>query len=681
MSGPTRGFPFSFSLAIIFVLALGLRVAHLAQIREIGFLRHPTSDGLIYHQRAREIAAGDWLGSADFVHAPGYAYLLGLIYTVAGDGPWGPRIAQALGGAAACVLLALAARRLFDDRGALLAGVLLAIYPPAIFFDGILQKASLTLLLCTAMLWLAVRAAMQPAWFRWLAAGIALGLLCLTRQNALVLVPLLALWAALSSGDRGTLHTSPRRANRRAIDAVVVLVAALATLAPWAARNRVVTGSWTLTTPNLGQNFAMGNHPDATGTYLPQRRGYGSAEREQRAWTRAAEKALGRRLSPAEVSDYYRDAALTWIRDNPGAWLQLTLRKTLMTWGAYEAPDTEDYYLYLTRASLLRFLDTIWHFGVLAPLAAMGILLTRDRWRRLWPLYGWLLLNTLAVAAFVVFARYRLPLVPVCVMFAAAGISSAARALGERRLRSLAIPVATAVVIAAASNWPIHHPRRPQVAGYLNHARALADGQRYTEAADETRRALALDSRNVDASLMLGSIQLDVGDLDGAYVSFESARANDPDEPTAQRGLGDTWAARGDLARAGEHYRRALALDPEDVATLTALGGIEARAGRLNDAHRLLTRAIALEPRYARAHLNLGSTYLSAGRMDQAVAAYEQALSIAPDFVDALFNLGIVALQRGQGERAVAHLERALALRPQREDIRAALAQARGMRR
>ena len=126
---------------IIALLALTVRLVYLGEIRDIGFIAQPVSDGETYYQRAREIAGGDWLGSADFVHAPLYAYCLGVINLTCGDSPWPPRIAQALGGAVACVLVLLTARRLFDPAVAWVAAIMLALFPPAIFFDGLIQKA------------------------------------------------------------------------------------------------------------------------------------------------------------------------------------------------------------------------------------------------------------------------------------------------------------------------------------------------------------------------------------------------------------------------------------------------------------------------------------------------------------------------------------------------------------
>ena len=62
------------------------------------------------------------------------------------------RAVQAILGAISCVLLGYAAKEFFNQRAGIIAALLLAIYPPAIFFDGLIQKSSLDLFLVTAIL-------------------------------------------------------------------------------------------------------------------------------------------------------------------------------------------------------------------------------------------------------------------------------------------------------------------------------------------------------------------------------------------------------------------------------------------------------------------------------------------------------------------------------------------------
>jgi len=648
------------SATAIFAGALALRAAYLVQIRDLGFFTRPLSDGYVYDQRARGIAAGDWLGPPDFVHAPLYAYALGVVRVLGGDSVWSPRVWQAIAGALGCVLVLCAARQLFNLRVGVLAAVLLALYPPAIFFDGLLQKTSLTLLLSVLTLYLALRAGDRATVLTALATGLVLGLLVLNRQNSLVLAPLIGVWLWLAR---------PASRRHRAGLIVAATLGLAVTLLPWAARNRVVLGEWVLTTPNLGQNFAMGNHPRATGTYLPPRRGYSSGEREQREWVRAAQKAVGRRLSAQEVSDYYLYAAVNWIRAHPGDWLHLTVRKLALVWNAYELPDTEDYYLYCERSSLLRSLDRVWHFGILTPLAAVGIIMTRADWRRLWFLYVWLLLTTLSVAAFVVFARYRLPLVPVLLILAAAGIDAAVRRLRTRQVRPLVVPLIALLLVAVGTNCPVQGPRNPRAFSYVNHAVALADLGRYEEALKELDRALQLAPADVDALLIRGSVWLEQGRYAEALAAYEDARRGDPSYAGCWRGVGDALVGLGRVDEALEAYQHAATLDPDDPAALNCVGMALARLGRLSEALATFQRVTTTAPDYPEAWLNLGNTYLTAGRLDEAADAYGHALRLRPDYADALHNLGVVEARRGRLPRAVELFEHAFRLVPHRRDF------------
>ncbi len=68
----------------------------------------------------------------------------------------------------------------------------------------------------------------------------------------------------------------------------------------------------------------------------------------------------------------------------------------------------------------LRIGSWIGHFGLLVPLAVLGVIVTWPDRRRLWILYALTLTYALSVVMFYVFARYRYPLVPFLLLFAAA---------------------------------------------------------------------------------------------------------------------------------------------------------------------------------------------------------------------------------------------------------------------
>jgi tetratricopeptide (TPR) repeat protein len=651
------------------VAAVAIRAAALLSVRDLGFISGHLSDAAVYWQESGRLARGQWLASPDFVHAPLYAYILAVLRLASGDNPFAPRVVHIAFSALACVLVMLAGRRFFGLTAGVAAGLLMAAVSPAVFADLLIQKTSLEILLSSALLWTAgAWAAAEPErrtprqdLVRAAVAGAALGLLTLSRQNALVLAPLLALWVWVRSSG------SPRD---RAAACLALLAAMTITLMPWAIRNRAVTGEFVLTTPNLGQNFAMGNLPEATGTYLPMHRGRASGEVEQDAWTRAAERAAGRSLSPREVSSHYLARSLEFIASEPGSWLALMGRKWLMTWGAYEWPDTEDLYLYIERSPPLRACDAVMHFGVLAPLAGAGLVLTwRDR-RRAWLLYGWVGLVGLSIAAFVVFGRYRAPLLPVLAVLGGAvmpQVIAGVRRKADRPTlgwRIVLVAVGAGLLAAWVSNGWLSPPRRARAFSHINHAVALANTSRYGESLAALDLALALEPFSSEARAVRGSVLLDLGRALEALAEYERVRRDDPTWSGGPRGIGNALLALGRADEAAAQFEAALALDPDDRMSACQLGASLAHAGRLDEALAVLTALVQREPRFAEARLNLGNVHLSRGDSEAAEQCYRSALEVRPDDVDAMHNLAALLAADGRVTEARRLLMQVLRLSP-----------------
>src|SRR2546425_5394877 len=128
---------------VIFAVAFTLRIVHIWQMRNAPFFTLLMGDARGYDEWAQRIAGGDWVGRDVFYQAPLYPYFLASIYWIAGRSPALVRIAQAVIGSCSCVLIAAAARRLFSARAGLLAGLMVAVYAPAILFVEFLEKTVL----------------------------------------------------------------------------------------------------------------------------------------------------------------------------------------------------------------------------------------------------------------------------------------------------------------------------------------------------------------------------------------------------------------------------------------------------------------------------------------------------------------------------------------------------------
>ena len=605
----------------MFALALAVRLVALWSWHETALFSTPIGDARAYLAWAAEIAAGDWLGREVFYQAPLYPYFLAVLHTLFGDGPWVARLAQAVLGALGCALLVLAGARFFSLRAGVAAGLGLALYAPAVYFDGLIQKASLDAflfaLLLVAFALLCDRDRPGVAF----AAGLVLGLLALTRENALVLAPLAALFVALEG---------PERARGRRGLALLLLALGLALpLGAVGVRNQIVGGSFLVTTAQLGPNLWIGNHPGASGRYEPLRPGRGDARFERDDARVLAEQAEGRALTRAEVSDHFRARVLAFARSQPGEFLAGLARKWALVWNAAELPDTEGIEAYTERSPPLRALAAMFGFGLVAPLALLGAVATRADWRRLWILYGSVLLLAASVALFYVFARYRYTLVPVLMLFAGAGAIALADALRARRVGEAAALAGVAAAAALLVHWPLAVTADSAIT-HFSVGSALLEQGRAREALPELERAVAAEPDFPQARIRLADALRETGDAAGALALCDAVLATDP-------GLADAHVARG-----------------------LALGAL----GRSDDALATFQAALALDPEHADAHNDLGNLYVQRQASERAIAHYRRALALRPDDPDFEANLGAGLLQARLAAEALVHLERALALVP-----------------
>ncbi len=462
------------------------------------------------------------------------------------------RILQVIIGAASCLLLAQAGRRFVGGRAGLAAGWMLAVYPPAIFFDGLIEKASLDLFLVTALLAILGEFTARRSW-RWLAAaGLALGLFTLNRENARVLYPVIAAWTWWYFRDVP--------ASRRAAWIGAFTAALLVVLLPVGLRNYVVGGEFLVSTSQLGPNFYIGNHAGASGAYDPLVPGRGNVTFEREDATRLAEQASGRRLSPGEVSDYWVGRAVADIRSQPGPWFRLLGRKLLLTVNAGEVVDTESIEFYAENSRVLGTL--FWfNFGVLLPIATLGAWLARDRWRQLTLLYAVAAALAAATAAFYVLARYRFPIVPVAMLFGGVGLVGlvdAARAAWRGRIG------------APAAVWP-----------------GLALASLAAVVANVPLRPVGDDTRlNVAEEL------LQAGRPGEALPLLEREAAISPDYARARLGLGVALSRTGDKARSLEEFEKAaVRLAPSDFEARSALALGLAESGEASRRTRAFPRS------------------------------------------------------------------------------------------
>lgn len=546
---PRGAVAFRFPAIAVAGLALLVRLAVLAGTQGLPFFRGPIGDAKAYLDWSARIAAGDWLGRAEglFYQAPLYPYLLASLRATFGlDGALlAVRLLQIGFDALACGVLVEIGARAHSRAAGLASGLALALYAPSIVLDVQLAKESLVVSLGVLALGVLLAAARAPGVGLIFGAGVLLGAICLLRESALLLAAAVGVWTwiAFPGGGQLTAATpaSRQRSGARARRLLLWGAGLLLMLAPVATRNFVVGGELALTTAQAGPNFYIGNHAGATGSYTPLRAGRGDAQFERRDATELAEAARGERLSARAVSAYWFSRGFGFWRNEPIAAASLLMRKLRLALQAEEITDIEADWIYARASPLLRALGYFGHFGVLAPLALMGLLWdwrglpARDRTL----LLAWLGAAFAGLVLFYVLGRYRALLLPPLFLLAGIAISRLASCIGRRRRLPgtwTGIAFAASGLLVFFANGPGRFASPPAPAE-ANLALAYALEGRFAEAEDAYRRALALDPEHFGARLGLGNLLLVGGRSVAALPHLERAAALQPQDVDARRQL------------------------------------------------------------------------------------------------------------------------------------------------
>ena len=624
----------------ITVVALCVRVLYIWQLRPSPFFDVLIGDARRYDEWARQIAAGDWLGRDVFYQAPLYPYFLGGLYVAVGHDLLAVRLVQAAIGTASCVMLALATRRLHSDAAGVLAGLGLALYPPAVFFDALLQKSVLDVFFVAVLIWLvSARSEDVSSGWRWFCVGLTLGALALTRENALILVVPVVIWLWFS------------RANRTVAARLLMalIVGASIVLLPVAARNRVVGGEWHLTTSQFGPNFYLGNNASTDGTAGALREGRGSVGYERQDAIDLAQAAEGRPLTAGEVSSYWTRQAVSFISSHPWNWIKLLGRKVILLLNRSELVDTESQESYAEWSPTLRALSHVMHFGVLAPLAGLGVLAGWSSRRRLLLLYAMAATYAVTVVMFFVSARYRLPLVPFLMIFAAMGLSSLPAFFQRADKRTKSAVAVIVCLTATVANWPMWPSGTMAAVTENNLATAFQEEKRFSDAERHYRRALELKPDYAPVYVNLGDVLLAQQRSAEAVEAYLRAGTLGVVDPQLDGRIADAFLRFGKPDQAVDFYRRALSSGDRSSQTYNNLILALIQSDRMDEAIKVFPEALQLDPNNATLHFAYASALLDSGRHGEATGEFNRAVALNPDLISARRDLELASqVRRGK---------------------------------
>jgi len=538
---------------VVFLLTLATHGFYVFEMAGHPFFNFPLVDSDTYHRQALDILRHGWVGEKAFWQAPLYPCFLALCYHFITVKFFDIRVIQAALAAINGVLLYHVGRRMIGRGVGIGAAVAAAFYGPLIYYDG---EMLAPVLIVTTYLLLALaldRALKEGPGRWWVLSGVLVGLAALAHGLALVILLLVCAYAIFGR------QTRPRPGSKRFLAAALLVLGALVIIAPVTIRNRLVSGEWVLISYNGPINLYIGNHPDYD-KMVGLRPGL--------EWGTLARSLNQEGISTiGDSSRYFTQGALRNMREHPLAVARVWLKKLFLFFNADELK--RDYPIYPVRDYSRLMWATLWKwrgpggliglgfpFGVVLPLAAVGWWALRRRGVRLPAVEMIVAGHFLANMMFFICSRYRIPLAPFFLLYAAAAVQWA---IGERLWEARAMRLNGTPLVAALAIFLFSNAR-------LTPMKNLSDQSEYefhlgyvcqmtrkpNEALECYLAALRADPELTEAHFFLGILYQDsLGQSDKALEQFDWVLARDPDNMSVlyNRALALNGIGRSEEAR------------------------------------------------------------------------------------------------------------------------------------
>jgi tetratricopeptide (TPR) repeat protein/4-amino-4-deoxy-L-arabinose transferase-like glycosyltransferase len=666
----------------IFAVSLLLRLLNLHAFKSNPTFEDLDLDARFYDLWAKEIAKGDLVGKEVFFMGPLYPYFLALIYKLLGPNLFAVRIIQSFLGSLTAVLAFSLATQCFDSLVGLITGFMVALYIPFIYYDNAILLPVLATLLNTVMLLCLCKGFKEGRRDLFLVAGLACGLSAAGNASVLAFLPfVLLIMLVLNKSWKTVLN------HFLAFVLGVVLL-----VLPITIRNYCVGRDWVLLTSNAGLNFYIGNNEQSTGAYVKPE---GMNIYTDPSGKLIAEKELGRKLKPSEVSAYWMRKSFQFIKAKPKMFLYNLARKFFFFWSVYEIPQLQHIDFDKQFSGVLRLpLPT---FGIVCPLGLVGMgLAIRRKSPALFPI-AFTLVYSLTIIMFFVVDRYRLPTMTALMVLAGFTLRSWIGWLLERNYKKLIKTVGAFVLIYVVVHINLFriNPLSGYAQSWYRLGVALESRGDLQTALKHYRKAVELDPKMKPVYVNIGIILSRMGRYKDARVELWKAIELDTTYAKAYYNLGLTYSEEALPDSALAMYEKALAIDSQYVLAKAAKASALYEMGRLSEAEKLLRELVPvdfeekglsaqvrflldqipsrrewIESRKDESQIlsdrNLlrGDNLLGIGLIDASRRAYEKAIEIDPRSAPSHIQLGMLDLSGGQIESAHSHFLEAIRLKP-----------------
>ena len=534
-------------LSLILFAGLVLRIFALLDLKNSIYFDFMLWDERVYHEWAKDIAAGTFQSRMVYEFAPVPAYFMALIYWMFSPDIVYIRYANIVLGVLTCFLVFRIGRRMGGRTVGLGAALIASLYEPFIFYSIVPLKTGLSLFLFAAAIYFLLAVFDAKAILFALFLGIAVGLVTNVRPNAVVWIPFLALAIVLVRFQG--------KASIRPVVALLVLYVAGLTLAmaPFSIRNYMVAGDPRPTPSQGGFHLYLTNQidtPDGVqfATTVPTERGI--------QFTIEASRRTGRTLSPSEASGFWTKQVFDSMAKHPWVHTKLLLKKFLLCFNWFERGDHYDIGFISEYVPFFKLpLITFW---MILPFGIAGMVVTAAGSRKLLALALIFAVYSATLVIFFTNIRMRLPMLVMLIPFTVLGMKVFWEAVSNKRRISIFGYIFLVFLVAIVQFLPIYNTR--DMTAFLNtHAVILSTQGKTTEAIPFWEASSELEGRySAFADLALTDIHL----VNRNFYKASEHLDRIPDDSFAvalkYSKLGDFFVIRRKIPEGISAYRKAL---------------------------------------------------------------------------------------------------------------------------
>jgi tetratricopeptide (TPR) repeat protein len=585
----------------IFLIALLIRFIYFYANIYSPYFQCPILDQVYIDDLGMDIASGKVIGDKVYFRAPFYPLVLGAVYSISiQDRFFTIRIFQHILGAILCVIMFLLTKNVFNRVSGIVAGILTMFYGPLIFYEGEILIEFFFLFLNALSLYLLILAVKKKSKFFFLLSGIALSLSIITRPNILLFVPVVFLWI---------LFLRRTKIIQILFNAILFILPIILLVSIVTVRNYVVGKDFVLISSQGGINFYLGNNPNSDGMTPKTKKRYewhGKYKDSVEEYAkRYLEEVKGEPLSPSQVSDYWYQKAVNYIKSQPFDWLKLMFKKSVLFWNNYEIKNVKNYYFCKRYSHLLKIVP--FSFGVIATLGIFGLIINISRR----PSYMSLLLILyifvfmFSIILYFVCDRLRLPVIVGLIPFAGSGVDYFVN-LDFKKMKTFILYIVILLTGGLFTFVDWYHIKSSDYSQEFwsvgNCYQKLKD---YQNAIESYKTSIEYDKNFPETHLNLGNCYWAIGDFEKAKQSYEEVIRLDVNNARAFNNLGVYSEKKDDIEKALEYYKKSISLSPDYSRAKTNLGTLLLKLGQIDEGKNLLEESLKLDDSDADTYLGL----------------------------------------------------------------------------